>query len=169
MHVRNEIFAERYQEKYPQDTTQQRAQKDLQEVGRQSRNDIKGGQGKYHAGHHRSRAGSDRLYNDILAQTVFALESGRKPHGYDGNRYGSLKNLSHLQPQVGRCGRKQYGHKDTPGNRPGSNLPIDLVGRHDGVIGLSLLQFAKRVLRQIDRLFLVFFHRIIFMFCFSPK
>ena len=124
VHVAHEIFAEGDKEENTQHTSQQGTDKDLCKgdgdffrIG--FLENIECRKGEDGTCHDDARAGTDRLDNDVFAQCVFAFGGTRYADGNDGDGDGGFEYLSHLQPQIGGCGRKEDGHQNTPCHRPG--------------------------------------------------
>ena len=57
-----------------------------------------------------ARAGADGLYDDVLSQHVLLAEGGADAYGDDGDGYGGLEHLSHLETEECRRGREYHGH-----------------------------------------------------------
>ena len=107
VHVLDEILAERNHKQNSKYTAQQRREEYFEEryahLGILCLQDIDSGQGEDGTCYDSTRAGSDTLYDDVLAQSLVALGGCRHAYGNDGDRYGSLKHLSYLQSEIG-CG-----------------------------------------------------------------
>ena len=96
VHILDEILAEGDEEKDAQHAAKGRSQEDLKETGLQVEH-IDGRQHKDGTGNNSARAGTDALDDDILAHGVLAMGGLLQAYGNDGDRDGSLKNLTHFQ------------------------------------------------------------------------
>ena len=138
MHVLDEILAEGYEEQYAQNTAEERAKEHFEEVdsdvGVRLLEYVEGRKGEDGTGHDYARAGTDRLYDDILPQRIFLFQPGREADGDDSDGYCRLKNLAYFQAQVG-CRRAEYhGEYEAHGHRVGSDFGV-VAGRvHDGAV-----------------------------------
>ena len=163
MHVAYEVLAERNEEQDSQHASQGRSHENLHKRSSHFRifslQDVDGWQGEDGSCHHGTRAGSDALDDDVLAQCLAALGGGAYAHGDDGDRDGCLEHLTHLQAQIGCGGREDDGHHDAPGHRPSVYLGINLVGRHQRLVFLPVLEFAECVLGELHIIF--FFHYLL--------
>ena len=158
----HEILSERYQEKYAEDTSQQRREEYLCEVHCELRifvlEDEQCRKGEYGTGNDGSRAGTDGLDHHILSQGVLAAQGAGHSYCDDGYRNGCLEYLSYLESEVCCCSREYHGHYYTQSDRPWSDLRIILLGRQQRLVLLSRFQLPMCILRQLC---LFFFHYII--------
>ena len=160
MHVAHKVLAERYEEQDAQDSSEGRSQEYLHKrsghLGILGLQNIDGWQGEDGSRHHGTRTGSDTLYDHILTQGLVALGGCTHTYGNNSDRDSSLEHLSYLQSKIGSCRRKDDSHHNTPGYRPCIDLRISLVGTHQGLILLTVLQLAEGILGEIH----FFFHRV---------
>ena len=147
VHVLDEILAEGDEEEDAQHAAEGRGKEYLEETGLEVEH-VDGGQNEDGSRHDSARAGTDALDDDILAHGVPAMGGLLQTYGNDGDRDGGLKHLTHLQAQIGGGGRKQHHHDESPAHGPGSDLWINFVGPHDGLVLLAGLQLPERVVRQ---------------------
>ena len=108
-------------------------------------------------GYYHTTTRTDALDDDILAKCALALGGTRQSDSDDGNRYGSLKDLSDLESKIGSSGTEQYCHEQAPNHRPNGHFSRITLSRHDRLVGFAFTQFAHCIFRQTS-LILVFFH-----------
>ena len=162
--VLDEVFAERNQKENAQHTAQCGGDENLEEVGLQVEH-IDGRHDEDAACHDGTRAGTDALDDDVLAQCVLPLRGGRKADSDDGDRYGRFKHLPHLQSEVGGCCREEHGHEDSPRDRPWAHLPVGFLRRHDRFVCLAVFQLPEGVFRQFNVLVRFIFHCLNSIIC----
>ena len=163
VHIAYEVLAERNQKQNSQHASQGRSHENLHKRSCHFRifslQDVDGWQGEDGSCHHGTRAGSDALDDDVLAQRLASLGGSTYAHGDDGDWDGCLEYLTHLQAQIGCGGRENDRHHDTPCYRPSVHLGINLVWRHQRLVFLPILEFAECVLGELQIIF--FFHYLL--------
>ena len=162
MHVAHEILAERYEEQYADDASEQRGHEYLDErraqLGILGLQDVDGRQGKDGPCDDSPRAGSDALYDDVLAQGLAPLGRSGHAHGNDCYGDGGLEHLPYLQSEVCGSGREEHGHEHSPRHRPAVDLGIAFPRVHHRLILLAFFQLPESVLGQLQSFVFVIFH-----------
>ena len=153
VHVAHKIFTEGDEEEYAERSAQERGEEHLYKVDRDigilGLEDVQGRQGEYSACHHAARACADALDDHVLAHGAAAACDTAQTYGNDGDGDGGLKDLPHLEPQIGRGGREDNDHHQSPRHRPCVGLARMRAGRHKRLVGLAFFQFSKRVFREL--------------------
>ena len=147
VHILHEILAERNEEEYAEESAQKRAEEHLPEIHLKSEY-VDCRKCEYRTSDNYARAGTYALDNDVLGKSVlFAERAGDADRKY-GDRYGRLKDLSDLEPEISRCCRKDYGHHEAHCHGIWGNFLRFAVRTQQWLIFLARIEFPVRVLRK---------------------
>ena len=161
VHLLHKVLAEGNEQHNTQQATQQRGEENLIELGLQAEN-VECRQGEDGTCHNHTTRCTNALDDDVLTEHILLACHGAHAHGDDGDGDGGLKDLAHLQSEVGGCCREDYGHQHTHTHRVGSNLFGLVRGLHNGHILLALGKGAIGVFGQLFDLFLFRHSSILF-------
>ena len=154
VHLLYEILPERNQEEDSQHASEQGGEEHLHETDLDAE-DVDGRQCEDCARHHGSRAASDGLDDDILAQAALLSESSCQAGCNDGDRNGRLEYLADLEAEIGCRRREDDDHHNSDAYGIEGHFRIGFLRAEQGFVFLSRLQLSLRILRQRS---LVFFH-----------
>ena len=155
----DEVFAERDEQQDAQDSSDEGTEEYLGEIDCQFRvfvlQDVQGREGEDGSCHDDSRAGSDRLDDDVLPQGILALECAGESYRYYRYRYGGLEDLPYFQSQECCGSREDDGHHEADGHGPGCNLGIDFLRAEERLVLLAGFQLPECVFGECY--FFIFF------------
>ena len=164
VHVRDEVFAERYQEEDAEEAAKQRRHENLEEIDLDLRachgvsllDNVDSRQGEDGTRHNHAGAGANGLDDHVFRQRALAFGDSGDTHGDDGNRDGRLEHLTEAQAGIGRGGGKDDRHQDAPEDGPGIEFRIFFVVQKDRLVFFAFLELPIRIFGKFDFVFELF-------------